>query len=61
MKKVKGACCQCHRLVSVNRNGKASRHGYKRFRQAKELFVLKSTGYDGMPCSGSGKRVVGWG
>ena len=57
-------CRFCGRRVAVNRNNRASRHGYRRIKtrvndaHAKigdEDYGLGHRGRDGTPCSGSGK------
>ncbi len=57
---MKRYCSVCHRKISVNKNGKICRHGFK-----KDRWVLIDdpgfgidAGYmkvDGSPCKGSGK------
>ena len=50
----KGICQCCRRVVSVNRNGKAVRHGYKRFRTRSRESLTGIIGHDGGSCPGSG-------
>ena len=58
MKNSKAVCRACHRVVGVNRNGKAARHGYNRFRATLQHPLSGTIGHDGDPCPGSGKSTV---